>query len=98
MRPRLGFWLRSETALADGIAMPFPLAHPAAILPFRRYCPCWLNFPALVVGSLVPDLSYCSGNIRLDELAHRPEGAVIFALPAGLLCLAVFYAFRARIG
>ena len=38
--------------------MPFPLAHPAAVLPFRRYCSRWLNFPALVIGSLVPDLGY----------------------------------------
>ncbi len=77
--------------------MPFPLAHPAAILPFRRYCPRWFSFPALVVGSLVPDLSYCSGNVRLDELAHRPEGAIIFAFPVGMLCLAIFYWLRSPV-
>ena len=77
--------------------MPFPLGHPAAILPFRRYCPRWCSLPALVVGSLVPDLSYCFGKIQLDELAHRAEGAVFFALPVGLLCLAFFYGLRSRV-
>lgn len=38
--------------------MPFPLAHPAAVLPLRRYCSTYLSFAALVTGSIVPDIAY----------------------------------------
>jgi hypothetical protein len=44
--------------------MPFPLAHPAAVLPLRRYCPKYLSFPVLIVGSLVPDVGYCLGRLN----------------------------------
>jgi hypothetical protein len=74
--------------------MPFPLAHPAAVLPFRRYCPRWLNFPSLIIGSLIPDLSYCTGVMGVEHFAHRIWGSVGFALPAGLLAAWIFYALR----
>jgi hypothetical protein len=38
--------------------MPLPIAHPAAVLPLRRFCPKHLSFSALVVGSFAPDLGY----------------------------------------
>ena len=34
--------------------MPFTLAHPAAVLPLRR----WLWFPGLVAGAVAPDVGY----------------------------------------
>ncbi|QWF82312.1 DUF4184 family protein [Amycolatopsis sp. CA-230715] len=34
--------------------MPFTFAHPAAVLPLRR----WLPLPALTAGALAPDLAY----------------------------------------
>ena len=68
--------------------MPFPLAHPAAVLPLRRLCPRWLNFPALVAGSIVPDLSYLLSQWQVDELAHRGLEGFLFSIPAGLLVLA----------
>jgi hypothetical protein len=74
--------------------MPFPLAHPAAVLPFRRYCPRFLSLPALVAGSLVPDLGYFFGPLRLDELSHQLRGSVLFCLPLGLLALALVYGLR----
>ena len=74
--------------------MPFPLAHPAAVLPFRRYCPRLFSMPALVVGSLVADLGYCSGSLRLDRLSHTLVGSVVFCLPIGLLVLVLAYAAR----
>ena len=63
--------------------MPFPLAHPAAVLPFRRYCPHWLNFTALLVGSVSPDLGYLFGPLKVDVLSHTLAGSVLFCLPAG---------------
>lgn len=75
--------------------MPFPLAHPAAVLPLRRYCPRYLSFPALVVGSLSPDLGYCFGQRHVDSFSHRfLAGSFLFCLPAGLLVLFGFYLLR----
>jgi hypothetical protein len=51
--------------------MPFPVAHLAAVLPLRRYCPRYLSFPALVVGSLSPDLGYLFGHLHTDWFSHR---------------------------
>lgn len=38
--------------------MPLPLAHPAAVLPLRRFCPRYFDFSALMIGSLAPDFAY----------------------------------------
>ena len=74
--------------------MPFPLAHPAAVLPLRRYCARWLNFPALVIGSLVPDAAYVFRGEEISTFSHQVLGSIAFGLPAGLLMLAVFHFFR----
>jgi hypothetical protein len=75
--------------------MPFPLAHPAAVLPLRRCCPRQLNFPALVIGSLTPDLGYAFGNLHVDWFSHRFwAGSLGFCLPAGLVLVAAFYSLR----
>lgn len=44
--------------------MPFPLAHPAAALPFRRFCPRHLSLVALLVGSILPDVAYSIDDIN----------------------------------
>jgi hypothetical protein len=77
--------------------MPFPLAHPAAVLPLRRFCPRWLSFPALVAGSLAPDASYLSGPLHLEGFSHRFVGSFGFALPVGLALLGLFYGLRGRV-
>jgi hypothetical protein len=75
--------------------MPIPLAHPAAVLPLRRYCPRQLSFPALVIGSLTPDLGYAFGHLHGDWFSHRFwAGSFGFCLPAGLVLVAAFYALR----
>ena len=74
--------------------MPFPLAHPAAVLPLQRYCSRWLNFPALVIGSLVPDAAYVFRSDEISSLSHQFLGSIAFGLPTGLLMLAVLYALR----
>src|SRR5712671_2458295 len=63
--------------------MPFPLAHPAAVLPFRRSSKHYLNFVALLIGSITPDLSYCLEKYDVDKLAHSIHGCFIFSLPVG---------------
>jgi hypothetical protein len=71
--------------------MPFTLAHPAAVLPLRRYCPRLLSFPALILGSMSPDLGYLC---RVDRLSHRWFAGLSFCLPAGLLMLVALYYLR----
>lgn len=71
--------------------MPFTFAHPAAVLPFRRYCPSVLNFPALVVGSMTPDVGYYFHNWQWAVWGHSFVGSLTFDVPAGLLFLAVYY-------
>ena len=73
--------------------MPFTLAHPAAVLPLRRYCPRYLHFGALVVGSVCPDLGYFPG-FRLDEISHSFIGGFLFDLPVGMLMLAALFLLR----
>jgi hypothetical protein len=74
--------------------MPFTLAHPAAVLPFRRFCPRFFSFPALVVGSLSPDVGYCFGTLNVDDLAHSLSGSIEFCLPVGIVILGLFYGLR----
>jgi hypothetical protein len=71
--------------------MPYPLAHPVAVLPLRRYCPQRLNFPALVAGSLSPDLGYAFGDMRFAQYSHGFAGSLAFCVPAGLGLVAAFY-------
>lgn len=78
--------------------MPFPLAHPAAVLPLRRRCPVWFNFPALVIGSLCPDIGYCFGHYQVERFSHRfLAGGFGFCLPVGSVLLFLFYLCRQRV-
>ena len=74
--------------------MPFTLAHPAAVLPLRRYCPRLLSFPALVLGSVAPDVGYLFGMLHADEFSHGWIGSVVFGMPVGALMLCVLYGLR----
>jgi len=74
--------------------MPFTLAHPAAVLPFKRFCPRYLTFPALIAGSVSPDASYFFGRLNLGPFAHHPIKGFLFGIPAGLVILVAFYLLR----
>jgi len=75
--------------------MPFPLAHPAAVLPLRRFCPRHLSFPALIIGSLTPDVGYAFSRCKLEIFSHRPlAGPFGFCLPVGLVLVLGFYLLR----
>jgi hypothetical protein len=75
--------------------MPFPLAHPAAVLPLRRFCPQHLSFPALVIGSLSPDIGYAFSRYKMENFSHRPlAGPFGFCLPVGLVLVLAFYLVR----
>jgi len=71
--------------------MPFPLAHPAAVLPLRRFCPRLLSFPALVVGSICPDLGYAFGETGVSDFSHTVIGGTAFGLLTGCIFLGLVY-------
>ena len=74
--------------------MPFPLAHPAAVVPLKRLWPKWLSLAALVVGSISPDFGYCFGRLKLEDFSHHLPGTFVFCLPTGLVVLWGFYRTR----
>jgi hypothetical protein len=74
--------------------MPFTLAHPAAVLPFRRFCPRFFSFPALVAGSISPDVGYCFVAWQLDDFSHSLKGSIEFCLPVGVVLLGIYYGLR----
>lgn len=67
--------------------MPFTLAHPAAVLPLRRYLP----LSALVAGSLAPDFEYPLRLAAVSRFSHTPGGILYFCVPVGLLSLWLFH-------
>lgn len=72
--------------------MPFTLAHAAAVLPFRRWCPKHLSFAALVIGSLTPDMA---NFLDWDNFTHSLVGSVSICWLFGLVSLWVFHRVRA---
>src|SRR5262249_43651981 len=70
--------------------MPFPLAHPAAVLPLRRFCPRFLSFPVLFMGSLSPDAGYLLAR-GVEEISHRLIGGLGLGLVLGLVMFYGFY-------
>ena len=73
--------------------MPWTVSHAAAVLPFRRATPWPLDFPALIIGSMTPDLGYYIGRFELATFDHTLLGSVLAGLPVGTLLLLAFYLF-----
>jgi Domain of unknown function (DUF4184) len=70
--------------------MPYPFAHPAALLPLAPLMGRLAVPSALVIGSIVPDfwqvLPFGS-----RQLSHSGSGLVLFCLPVGLALYLVFH-------
>lgn len=73
--------------------MPWTVCHPAILLPFRRFSPQPLDFAALAIGSLTPDLGYYINNFPLSTFAHTMPGLFIACWPTGLIFMLFFYLF-----
>lgn len=73
--------------------MPWTFAHPAAVIPLRRFCPSHLNLAALAIGALTPDFGYYIGLFDYAKFSHTLLGSVA-CLPVGLVLLALFYCVR----
>jgi len=74
--------------------MPFPLAHPVLVLPFRKLCPERLSMVGLVLGSIVPDLGYAIREFNWSDFTHSVVGSFVFCLPVGLVAAYVVFAIR----
>lgn len=73
--------------------MPFTLAHPAAILPFRKYG----VLSALAIGSMMPDTMYFLPFIpRHQGYGHTLPGLFLYCVPGGLVLLWLFHAVLKR--
>ncbi|MFE7717579.1 DUF4184 family protein [Nocardia rhizosphaerihabitans] len=66
--------------------MPFTLAHPLAVLPFRRFLP----LPALIAGSVAPDVVYYLPIPVSGSTTHSPLGVLGWDLVIGLALLSAF--------
>jgi hypothetical protein len=61
--------------------VPFTLAHPAAVLPLRRF----LWFPGLVAGAIAPDLGYYVPVLPTHDVLGGSLAAVVLLLVGRLL-------------
>jgi hypothetical protein len=75
-------------------AMPFTFAHPAAVLPLRRFKS--LHLAALMVGSVTPDLPYYvpARYSRAMVDSHTAMGALWLDVPLGLVALLIGFLLR----
>ena len=70
--------------------MPYPFAHPAAVLPLARPLGRFAVPSALAIGSIAPDLWHLVPFAdRADS--HSAAALLWFCLPAGLLAYALFH-------
>lgn len=73
--------------------MPWTFAHPIAVLPLKKATPKYLDFPALVVGSLSPDACYYL-RWEIGAITHSFWGSIVICLPFGIALLGVYYGLR----
>ena len=70
--------------------MPYPFAHPAAVLPLVRPMGRFAVPSALAIGSMAPDLWYFVPLVERPD-SHSLAALFWFCLPAGLLVYALFH-------
>ena len=74
--------------------MPYPIAHPAAVVPLHRLLG-RLSVPsALAIGSVVPDFWYVLPIFQRGD-SHSPEGLFFFCLPVGFAAYILFHLLKA---
>lgn len=71
--------------------MPWTFSHPAVVFPIKQSrIGKFLNLPALIIGSMSPDLFYSVGLYSLSTTAHHFTGWFYTAFP---LCIIIFILF-----
>jgi hypothetical protein len=70
--------------------MPYPFAHPAAVIPLARPLGRFAVPSALAIGSMAPDFWYLVPLLERGD-SHSLAGLAWFCLPVGLLAYALFH-------
>ena len=70
--------------------MPYPFAHPAAVLPLAPLMGRLAVPSALAIGSVLPDLWYFVPMVTRSQ-SHSAAGLIWFCIPLGLLVYALFH-------
>lgn len=70
--------------------MPLTFAHPAAVLPFSRKSK-FVNFSALVLGSMSPDFEYFLKGKPSAEIGHTFMGFITFNLPLVIIVYFIYH-------
>ncbi|MEL6641047.1 MAG: DUF4184 family protein [Pseudomonadota bacterium] len=70
--------------------MPLTTAHPILVAPLWHVSRKWLDLPALIVGSAVPDIKYFLHLRTMDNIGHTAFGILVQGIPASLCLLAIF--------
>ena len=70
--------------------MPYPFAHPAAVIPLKPLMGRFGVPSALAIGSIAPDFWYFVPFVERGE-SHSIAGLAWFCLPLGLLLYALFH-------
>ena len=70
--------------------MPLTFAHPAAVLPFSRNSK-YVNFSAMVLGSMAPDFEYFLRGRPSAEIGHTLIGFVTFNLPIVVIIYFIYH-------
>ena len=73
--------------------MPLTFSHPAAVLPIAARPSRWIHFPALVIGSMVPDLALYSMSFSTQS-SHSAASLVVDVPLNGLCLLVLLYGTR----
>ena len=71
--------------------MPFTLAHPAIVLPLKKFSPRFFSITALVIGSMSPDFEYFMRMHLRSEYSHTFLGLFLFCIPVGLVVSILFH-------
>lgn len=76
--------------------MPFTFAHPAAVLPLRRFCQGRLVWSAMMIGTLAPDLEYFIRLTPNARLTGSMRTGLLWDLAGGLLLFVLFHSLVKR--
>ncbi|QKS69895.1 DUF4184 family protein [Paenalkalicoccus suaedae] len=72
--------------------MPLTLAHPAAVLPFSRNSK-YIDFTALVLGSMAPDFEYFLRGQPAGVIGHTWTGFFVLNLPMVIILYILYKTF-----
>ncbi len=74
------------------LGVPFTFAHPAAAIPLLKPLGRFGSLPALVIGSIAPDLAFVMALDLSREQTHSLAALFLFCVPIGVLAYVLFHA------